>query len=463
MQASPEPGDLAPDHLAPDSRHAPGLVEPMLTTHRDELNLALYEPDCVHAEGSFEWLTDILFTQSPNQSPEMRPEEDTTGLESMPSLELPPSIAEEKAPKPKFVYHARARRQTVKPINLTTTSVCSVEGNTIVTQPCSLFSACSTALPIFDPVQIEKELELKKQREAQIAARKHLDQISMLESKQSRSRGTASMFSKTYYSQRDETWCRRRYKQLIHFGNCLTLNHKQMIQVDGFLTDDMYRCFRDLAEIACNQVFDISKTCDNSKLPFASQGFWGFALAQEAWQRTKNHQGWFAETEAQQYLLSWEHMHVIYEKLQKARTRMKEVHDNDEKELLKSNAEREIGVWRTIASHELGSTYIKMHKKMQMLNDLLKRGGDRGLHPDIIDMKMPQIMRFPKPPPELECLSNTQRLCLSNHSVWGRSSRKRTASDEASSSASAMDTESAKEPRMLQDAARAIAESSFSD
>ena len=75
------------------------------------------------------------------------------------------------------------------------------------------------------------------------------------------------------------------------------------------------------------------------------------------------------------------------------------------------------GVTRRICSHSLGNKKEKL-AKIECLDALLKRDGDRGLHPHILKMWQPLVVRLPKPV-TLGVQGAARQIALASHSAHG--------------------------------------------
>jgi len=349
-------------------------------------------------------------------------------------------------------YKAKSRKVAHRRIEVDA-GACGVSAEGVTKMPHFI----STKPPIDDKLH-EEDFELLKQKKIEEESRARLLKSVSGEARSAAYHqrrvvtGNSSMYVRIWQNNRErgDTWAQLRYYQIVHLSRLLL---KDSGVRGGFLTDDMHDTLGNLAITAINQVV---RTPDNRLLPTASAPFWTLALAQEAWRRRPGNEGWSTNCPDVAWALSWEGMEALYhgnkyqESLKGAETHEQEsTREPSTRDVLCGR--KHSVVRRKVVSHSLGQSHREIIKKMQCLHEMLLAAGDTledgiagGLHSDIRGLMPPVVNRYPKPPPSLDCLSNTKARRIANHRAFG--TKKPTAVEEkdlaqAAASVAAMDTD----------------------
>jgi hypothetical protein len=404
------------------------------------------QDDSLEGDQYLDHITRILMYNSPTSSPTSSPSieplpalqpGDRSGVDTIPSLELPPSIGEAlstegnasapvgfpttaivaaEAPKtdtPRAAYKASKRPVAVRTFK--STSEVTVTAGGVVKKP-HFFSST----PPIDEDLIRREDDAAKRQ------KKDNDNLKMLKKINSQSRALMNQYStfssvrRPLASQRGRRWGQLRVNQILHLSKVLKKDGLPGFTY-GFLTQDMAQYVMCLAMKAVDGVL---KTEDNYMLQTASAPFWTFALAQEAWQRIKPDPGWHTETQDAADAVSWDAIEGVYKLfLMGAETRFPECHHDQDREDMKSNKERKIGIRRRVVSHGLGQTHKKVKEKMECLHSMLLRGGDaNGLHWQIREQMRPDVMSYHAMDGKKTVL---QKAKDEAHSHWGKAANKK--------------------------------------
>tara|TARA_B110001452_G_C15238519_1_gene428832 strand:- start:3193 stop:4671 length:1479 start_codon:yes stop_codon:yes gene_type:complete len=360
-------------------------------------------------------------------------------------------VAESEASGP-LPYKAKSRKVAHRRIEVDA-GTCDVSAGGVTKKPHFI----STKPPIDDKLH-EKDFELMKQKKTEQESRalllKNISREARSAAYHQRRVGTgnSSMYVRIWQNNRErgDTWAQLRYYQIVHLSRLLL---KESGVRGAFLSNDMHDTLGNLAIMAINQVV---RTPDNRLLPTASAPFWTLALAQEAWRRRPGNEGWSTNCSDAAWALSWEGMEALYhgnkyqESLKGAETHEQETtREPSARDVLRGR--KHSVVRRKVVSHGLGHSHNEIIKKMQCLHELLAAAGDTledgtagGLHPDIRTLMPPVVNRYPKPPPSLDCMSNTKARRIANHRAFG--TNKPTAVEEkdlaeAAASVAAMGTD----------------------
>jgi hypothetical protein len=158
--------------------------------------------------------------------------------------------------------------------------------------------------------------------------------------------------------------------------------------------------------------FQATREPNSRRLPTASAAFWAIVLVQEAWCRCMNGDKWEVATKERRERLSFGALEEVYDQ-SKGDRHLSIEHHQDEAMAHKMRA----GVPRRICSHSLGNKKDKL-AKIQCLDALLKRSGDRGLHPHIVKLWQPLVVRLPKPA-ALGVQGAARQFAVTHHRVHG--------------------------------------------
>lgn len=187
-------------------------------------------------------------------------------------------------------------------------------------------------------------------------------------------------------NERNGKWAYDRWHRMRHVIVLLTTSSQECSH--ELLSDEM----RDKAMHLCDlAAFQASQQDNSCKLETGSANFWGVALALEAHRRSMGN--WVVGTPDAKDRMSWETLEVVMEENHGVVFPMRETHWNEEMEARKTPKQVASGVKRSIGSHSFGSKQNRI-KKLKCLDMLLKNAGDQGLHPDILAMRDPQVMRY---------------------------------------------------------------------
>jgi len=163
----------------------------------------------------------------------------------------------------------------------------------------------------------------------------------------------------------------------------------------------------------CNlAAFQAARELGSRRLQTASAAFWAIVLVQEAWCRSMNGDKWEVPTKERREALCFDALETVYD-LSKGDKHVSIEHHEDETKAYRARS----GVTRRICSHSLGNKKEKL-AKIECLDALLKRDGDRGLHPHILKMWQPLVVRLPKPV-TLGVQGAARQIALASHSAHG--------------------------------------------
>lgn len=201
-----------------------------------------------------------------------------------------------------------------------------------------------------------------------------------------------------------EWWARNRTQQVRFLVSTWNRDNNQSRYC--ILNNEMVESVHQLCATASYMAINID---GNGKMELANCGLWAVVLTQEAWFRC-NGRRWIVHTEQARSGINFSGLRLKYEGMMSFQEVQFETKFDDSS-----------GVWvqRKIPTHEFGNTQ-KILQKISVLDNLLKRGGDIGLHIAIKKMLDPVLMMYDVPESDSAPLYEAKKNCIHN---WGKKNK----------------------------------------